>query len=122
MPIECEVLLIGAFELSILEAILTYAELRLLAILLSVGGEVPDVDCIFTHHEIFCVRDHGESFMFILQGSSSGVNLILGLHCHHQSCQTHTQTHTHKHTHTHTHTHTHDANAKSLAAVMQSYT
>ena len=94
MLAECEVLSIRAFKPNIFEAVLTYPELRLLAILLRVGGEVPGVYLKFAYLDLVYVLNFGESFMFFLQGSSGGVHLSIGLQCHHQS---------HKHTHTHTH-------------------
>ena len=72
MLAECEVLLIGVLESSILEEILSYPVLRLPAILLRVGRVVPGDDRIFTQFNMFYVLDHGESFMLFLQVSRVG--------------------------------------------------
>ena len=76
MLTEGDVLEIGALEPNILEAVFTYPEHRLFAILLRIWGEVPGVDLKFAYHDQVYILDLGESMMFFLQCSGCWVHLI----------------------------------------------
>ena len=76
MLTEGDVLQIGVLEPNILEAVLTYPEHRLFAILLRIWEEVPGVDLKFAYHNQVYILDLGESMMFFLQCSSCWFHLI----------------------------------------------
>ena len=76
MMTEGDVLQIGALEPNILEAVLTYPEHRLFAILLRIWEEVPGDDLKFAYHNQVYILDIGESMIFFLQCSGCWVHLI----------------------------------------------
>ena len=67
---------IGAFEPNILEAVHTYPEHRLFALLLNIWGEEPGVDLNYSYHYQIYILDLGESMMFFFQCSDCWVHLI----------------------------------------------